>query len=65
MLKNFDKIKHPCRECDEIYIQKNLKLKESSGGIFFCFRCWNKLFYHKVYVKKKMESKESNDEQTT
>ena len=65
MLKDFNKFKHPCKECGDIYIQSNLKRKGSINDIFFCFRCWNKLFYHKLYGKKVTENKESNDEQTT
>ena len=64
MSKDFNKIKHPCKECGEIYIQTNLKRK-GSDDIFFCFRCWNKLFYHKLYVKKEIENKEIKNEQTT
>jgi len=64
MLKDFSKFKHPCEECGDIYIQLNLK-KRGSSDIFFCFRCWNKLFYHKIYVKKEVENKEIKNEQTT
>ena len=64
-LNQMSKDKYPCRECGGVYSRLNLILKKPNSYYLYCPRCWNKLFYHKIYVKKEVENKEIKNEQTT